>query len=179
MATERTERVVVGTVRRAHGLAGELLVALETDFPEEVFVSGRVLQVRGRGATGLPRSLTVLEARPHRADRILRFREIPDRTLAERYGGLELWLERSELAEPAEGEYFLHDLAGLEVRLAEDGSPVGRVARVYEAAGAPYLGVRRDERGEVLIPFIGAFVEDVDLESGVIRIRPPAGLLEL
>lgn len=178
MATQPTDRVVVGTVRRAHGLAGELLVALDTDFPEAVFAEGRVLGVQGRGAAGLPKTLTVVEGRPHQADWILRFGEISDRTLAERYRGLQLWAERSELVEPSEGEYFLHDLEGLEV-LLEDDSPVGRVDRVYEAAGCPYLGVRREEGGEVLVPFIEAFVQDVDTEAGVIRIRPPAGLLEL
>ncbi|MDP2480454.1 MAG: ribosome maturation factor RimM [Candidatus Palauibacterales bacterium] len=178
MAAQPTQRVVVGTVRRAHGLAGELLVALDTDFPDVVFTEGRVLGVEGPGATGLPRTLTLVGARTHRSDGILRFREIQDRTLAERYRGLRLWVERSELVEPSEGEYFLHDLEGMEVRLV-DGSPVGRVGRVYEAAGSPYLGVRREEGGELLVPFIGVFVEDVDAEAGVIRIRPPAGLLEL
>jgi 16S rRNA processing protein RimM len=153
-------------------------VALDTDFPAAVFAAGRVLGVQGRGASGLPGTLTVVDGRPHQADWIVRFAEISDRTLAERYHGLRLWTERSELVEPAEGEYFLHDLDGLEV-LLEDGSPVGRVGRVYEAAGCPYLGVRRQEGGEVLVPFIGAFVLEVDTEAGVIRIRPPAGLLEL
>jgi 16S rRNA processing protein RimM len=178
MTTLPTDPVVVGTVRRAHGLEGELLVALDTDFPDAVFAGGRVLGVQGPGAPGLPRVLTVREGRPHRADWILRFEEITDRTLAERYRGLRLCTERSELVEPGEREYFLHDLEGMEVRL-EDDTPVGRVGRVYEAAGAPYLGVRREEGGELLVPFIDAFVAEVEPEAGVIRIRPPAGLLEL
>ncbi|HKK07261.1 MAG TPA: ribosome maturation factor RimM [Gemmatimonadota bacterium] len=171
------QEVVVGFVRRAHGIHGELLVALATDFPEDVFVEGRALGVRGRGAFGLPGRLTVAEGRPHKADWIVAFREIGDRTLAERFRGLELWLARSELVEPGEGEYFLHDLQGLEIRL-EDGTEVGTVSSVYEAAGSPMLGVERPG-GEVLVPFVGRFVRDVDLEAGVITVRPPEGLLEL
>lgn len=171
------QEVVVGLVRKAHGIQGELLVASETDFPEEVFTEGRVLGVRGRDAFGLPDRITLAGARPHNSDWILAFEEIGDRTVAERYHGLELWVARSELVEPAEGEYFLHDLEDMDVRL-EDGSSVGRVTVVYEAAGAPVLGVR-GAKGEVLVPFIAAFVKDVDLEAGVIRIRPPEGLLEL
>jgi 16S rRNA processing protein RimM len=178
MRTDATQRVVVGRVRRPHGLEGELLVALETDFPEAVFSEGRVLGVGGAVPAGLPDRLSLVRARPHRADWILQFREIGDRGLAERCGGLELWVERSELVEPGEGEYFLHDLEGMEVRLVDD-SPVGRVAVVYQAAGCAYLGVRREEGRELLVPFIGAFVHEVDADAGVIRIRPPAGLLEL
>lgn len=171
------QEVVVGFVRRAHGIHGELLVAQATDFPGRVFAEGRVLGVRGTGAYGLPGRLTIAGARPHKADWILALREIHDRTLAERFRGLELWLARSELVEPAEGEYFLHDLQGLEVRLV-DGAPVGRVTSVYEAAGSPILGVERPG-GEALVPFVGQFVRDVDLEAGVIVVRPPEGLLEL
>jgi len=175
--TDPAQEVVVGLVRRPHGIRGELLIAVETDFPEEVFVEGRALGVRGRGAYGLPDRLTLTQARAHRADWILEVREIADRSLAERFRGLELWLARSELVEPGEGEYFLHDLEGMEVRL-EDGDPVGPVTIVYEAAGSPVLGIERPG-GEVLVPFVEPFVRGVDLEGGVITIRPPEGLLEL
>ncbi len=178
MPPEETQHVVVGTVRRPHGLEGELLVAPDTDFPGVVFAPERIFGVRGRHGVGLAPTLELTAARPHRSDWILAFREVRDRTLAERYRGVELWVERSELVAPGEGEYFLHDLGGMEVRL-EDGSMVGRVETVYEAAGAAYLGVRRMEGGEVLVPFIGRFVQEVDRAAGVIRIRPPEGLLEL
>lgn len=171
------EPVAVATVRRAHGLEGELLVHLETDHPEDVFARDRRLHVSGGGPVGLPGNLTLTSARPHGGGWVLGFAEIPDRTAAERYGGRHLFLQREELPDPGEDEFFLHELPGMQVR-RENGTPVGRVDRVYETPGAPLLGVRAEGK-ERLIPFRREFVAGVDRERSVIRIRPPAGLLEL
>lgn len=171
------EAVVVAIVRRAHGLEGELLVHLETDYPDDVFVERRILRVSGGGPVGVASELTLRSARPHAGGWVLGFEEIPDRTLAERYAGRHLSLAADELVERGEREYFLHELQGLEMRHV-DGRAVGVVETVYEAPGAPLLAVRSEGR-ERLVPFRGEFVEEVDVEEGVIRVRPPAGLLEL
>lgn len=169
--------VTVATVRRAHGLEGELLVHLETDHPEEVFAEDRRFHVSGGGPIGLPGDLTLTSARPHGGGWVLGFAEIPDRSLAEMYGGRHLLLPPEELPDRGEDEFFLHELPGMQVR-REDGTPVGRVGRVYEVPGAPLLGVQAEGK-ERLIPFRREFVAGVDRERGVIRIHPPAGLLEL
>lgn len=171
------ETITVATVRRAHALEGELFVHLQTDYPEEVFREERVFQVSGGGPLGQPSALTLSRARPHAGGWILQFREIEDRTLAERYAGRHLSVGREDLVELGENEYFLHDLEGLEVRDTA-GEPVGSVAGVYDTPGAPLLGVEHDG-GESLVPLTGPIVEEVDLEAGVIRIRLPAGLLEI
>lgn len=174
------EPYVVASVRKAHGLEGYLLLHLETDYPEEVFVEDRVFVVSGGGPVGMAARLTLQAARPYTKGWLVKFREITDRTLAERYSGRRLALPRSELVEPGENEYFLHELAGMEVR-TEDEARVGRVESVYEAPTAPLLGIRVDagEESETLVPFQREFVVGVDPENGVITIRPPAGLLEI
>jgi 16S rRNA processing protein RimM len=46
--------------------------------------------------------------------------------------------------------------------------------------GQDLLVVRRDnpERAEVLVPFVGAIVPDVDVKAGRLVIDPPPGLLD-
>lgn len=172
------EKVVVGYVRRAHGIQGELLVHLETDYPHETFVVDRVFRVTENAPVGLPADLTLERARPHAGSWILAFREITDRTLAERYGGAHLTLEPGELVAAGEAEYFLHDLVGLEVVAEETGRRIGTVQGVYDTPGRPILAVEGDG-DEALVPFDRSFVTEVDLEEEVVRIRPPEGLLEL
>lgn len=169
--------VQVGIVRRAHGIAGELLVEPSTDHPGEVFRTGRILRVLGRGPIGLPAELTLTRARPHRKAWILACEELPDRTIAERYRGVRLGLAEDQLVEKGEGEFFFHELVDLEVRTRSDERLVGRVREVYDAAGAPVLSVIGEE-GERLVPFVNAIVHRVDLETGTIWIEPPEGLLE-
>lgn len=172
------EAVSVAYVKKAHALDGELFVQLETDYPHEVFVEGRVFRVSGGGPIGLSADLTLVRARPHAGGFILEFAEIGDRTLAERYEGRRLSVPFDELVELAENEYFLHDLEGVRV-VGPEGEELGEVTRVYPTGGRPLLGVGTDEE-ERLVPFVRDIVEAVDLEEeGVIRIRPPRGLLEL
>lgn len=172
------ESVTVAYVKKAHALDGELFVQLQTDYPEHVFARERVFRVGGGGPIGLSGDLTLAEARPHSDGWILKFEEIADRTLAERYQGRTLSLRADELVERGEDEYFLHELPGIEVR-GEDDDRLGEVAEVYPTAGRPLLAVRTKEGDEGLVPFVREIVQEVDLEERVMRIRPPAGLLEL
>jgi 16S rRNA processing protein RimM len=75
-----------------------------------------------------------------------------------------------------EGEFFLHDLVGLQVETAE-GQVIGRVAEVYEAGAGHFLSVVGER--ERLIPFSGRLVREVDVEAGRIVIEAIPGLLEI
>lgn len=171
------EAVSVAYVKKAHALQGELFVQIETDYPDEVFVEDRIFRVSEGGPIGLAADLTLVRGRPHAGGWILEFEEIDDRTLAERYKGRRLSLARDELVERGEDEFFLHELDGVQV-LGPGGERLGEVLAVYPTAGRPLLGFG-SEGEERLLPFVRDFVEEVDLEEGVIRVRPPEGLMEL
>lgn len=171
------ETVSVAYVKKAHALDGELFVQLETDYPHEMFVEGRIFRVSGGGPIGLSADLTLENARPHTGGFILKFAEIGDRDRAESYEGRRLSVPADELVELGENEYFLHDLEGVRV-LDPDGEPLGEIQRVHPTGGRPLLVVGSGDE-ERLVPFVRGIVEEVDLEEGVVRVRPPSGLLEL
>ena len=169
------DEIVVARVRKAHGLDGEVLVELMTGDPDEVFVVGRTLRVSGTEGRG-PAGLTLTGVRRHKGGRLLRFREIPDRTAAESLRGRELALAQDELRELDEDEFFLHELVGFTV-VRTDGEPVGEVATSYETGAQLLLGVTAGDE-EVLIPFGRQLVTEVDRDGRRIVIDPPPGLLE-
>lgn len=173
--------IVVARIVRAHGLQGGLLLHLETNSPEEVFrpgVSLRLLEGHpGLPPRELPARLTVTEAAAHGKSWILHAEEIEDRSFAERFAGAWLALPAEELPELREGEYFLHDLLGLEV-VDEELGRVGEVEEVYDVPGGPLLAVWVDGR-ERLLPFRREMVSEVDLDERRVRTRLPAGLLEV
>ena len=79
--------------------------------------------------------------------------------------------------------YYDHQLEGLRVRTTA-GQHVGVVVEVLHTAAGELLAVRRraeDGRdvGEVLVPFVSAIVTSVSLDSRIVEIDPPDGLLEL
>ena len=173
------EHAIVGRVRKAHGIRGELVVEPITDAPDAVFASGRRVfagTVDGDLARGTP-TLTVERARPFKGGWILAFAEIRDRTEAE------LWRERyllapvSELTPPAEDEVYYHELIGMRVERA-DGELIGQVDGLYELPQGLMLEVRPPGRATVILPYRPEVVVAVDLARRVVTADPPEGLLD-
>jgi 16S rRNA processing protein RimM len=174
----RDDLVVVGRVRRPHGLRGEVLIELLTDEPDAVYASGR--RVLGGDVDGPDRDestpLTVIETRPFKDGLLVRFREIADRTEAELWNGRLLLVPESELSPLEDGEVYQHELKGMSVELAS-GELIGTITDVFEVPQGLLLDVARP-RGTVLVPFSDEIIIGIDRERRVVRIDPPAGLLD-
>lgn len=163
--------VVVGRVGRAHGVRGEVAVDVRTDTPELRFVPGAVFSTEAG-------QLTVRSTRWHGSRLLVTFEEISDRTAAERLRGVQLVADVPEDERPEDpDEFYDFQLVGLEVRTV-GGESVGEVSEVVHLPMQELLVVRRDDGGEVLVPFVTEIVPDVDLDNRTITIDPPAGLLE-
>ncbi len=188
-------QIAVGQVARAHGIRGEVIVGVRTDEPGLRFAPGATLAADppDRGP------LTVRASRWHSGRLIVAFEGIADRTEAEGLRGTLLLLDSEQIPSPADpDEFYDHQLIGLGVVTAA-GDPVGVVADVLHhgqdllvvrpegsaeaggpgPAGRPGVAGCRETAGpdEVLVPFVGAIVTDVDVAGGRLVIDPPPGLL--
>ena len=171
------ELIIVGRVRKAHGVRGDLVVEPITDAPDAIFVSGRRLLAgtsTGEAAKD-GRELHIATANPFKGGYIVHFDEIADRTVAETWRDRFLLAPADELEPLGDHEVYLHDLAGMHVVL-ESGEAVGTVLDVYELPQGLALDVKRD-RGSVMIPY-DRVVTGIDREARVITIDPPDGLLD-
>jgi 16S rRNA processing protein RimM len=170
--------LIVGAVQKPHGIKGELFVRVETDHPGAVFAAGRVLllgDAEGRPDGG---TLTIERARPFKGGLLVKtaeFTALDERIQALR--GRTLLIAEGDAAPLAEDETFVHHLIGLRVVAA--GEAIGTVREVYEAPSGWYLGVEREGRKELLLPFVREMVTRVDPAEGVVEVELPAGLLEL
>ena len=174
---ERPPYLRVGTIRKPHGIRGELYVALESDRPEAVFRPGQVLRL-GDAAGVREGSVTVARARPFKGGVLLRTAEHTQRTEeVEALRGAVLWVESDRVAPLGEGEYFYHQLIGL--RVVDGGRERGTVVDVLAAAGQDLLVVERPGKGDLWGPFLRAWLARVDLEAGQLELRTPPGLWEL
>lgn len=173
------EWVIVGRVRKVHGLRGELVVEAITDRPGELFSPGR--SVIAGGADGLigrrPRQLTVSGNRPFKGGFIIAFEEIHDRDEADLHRGRYLFIPGNELPPLAPDEVYVHDLHGLRVELP-DGTVVGTVTDIYELPQGLAMDVRREKLPSVVIPYQPEVVCEVDIAAGLVVVDPPAGLLD-
>ena len=171
--------MIVGRVRKAHGIRGELLVEPITDAPDTVFVSGRRLYAGT--ATGAPsadgQELHITAVRQHMDSVRLTFAEVPDRTAAELWRGRFLLVPQDELPPPDDDEVYIHDLLGMSV-VHVDGRALGTVADTYELPQGLMLDVRPVNGGPTyFIPWREEVLVNVDETARMITVDPPEGLL--
>lgn len=170
--------LIVGTVRKPHGIRGEVFVQLESDRPEHVFVPGRKLSVGAPDGVPGGGELTVERVRPFKGGILLKVEEHGERGVElDALRGCELLVRGDAIAPLEEGEVFSHDLVGARVAAGE--REVGVVTDVIDAPAGQLLEVRRPDGSAVLIPLIAEVVKRLDTAAGRVEIEPPAGLLEL
>ncbi|NLE72356.1 MAG: ribosome maturation factor RimM [Actinomycetales bacterium] len=162
--------LVVATVGRAHGLRGEVALDVRTESPDERLAVGAVL------ATSPPDvgPLTVARTRTQAGRWYVTFREVADRTAAERLRGVDLVVEVGPSDE--EDAWYRHELVGLRAELA-DGRVVGEVVGLEHLPAQDVLVVRETDGATTLVPFVRAIVPVVDPRGGRVVLDPPAGLL--
>lgn len=168
--------LLVGRVAKAHGISGELAVDIHTDEPDERFAPGAVLTARLRDRSVRP--VTVSTVRAHSGRLLVRFEEVPDRTVAETMRGAQLLVDADELPPSDDPDAFYdHELEGLSVELT-DGTAVGTLVEVARAPAGELLVVKKQDGTEALVPFVRAIVPEVDVKGGRVVIDPPEGLLD-
>lgn len=164
----------VGRIARAHGIRGQVIVNLETDFPAERFRPGRELFVCRNGTVTRFRISTVRfqHDRP-----VIGFEGVETMNDAEALSGLELRVPAEQLMPLPPGTYYHHDLIGCRVE-TRDGARVGEVGAVDASSGGARLVV--DDRGEeILIPLAADICPIIDVDGKRIVVDAPEGLLGL
>jgi 16S rRNA processing protein RimM len=166
--------IVVGVVRRPHGVTGELSVEPVTDFPER-FAPGARLRWRTGAAE---RDLEVVSARPHGARILVRFAGVDDVTAARALAGGDLEIPDEEAVPPPDDFYYLHEVAGWRCEDAT-GRPLGTAVELERHAFGALLLVDTGRSEPVAVPFVSPIVVSIDRGQKRIVLDPPAGLMEL
>ncbi|HEV7993174.1 MAG TPA: ribosome maturation factor RimM [Gemmatimonadaceae bacterium] len=176
------EFIIVGRVRKAHGIRGEVVVEVITDAPDAVFAPGRRV-FAGTVAGDLAPNRTELHvdtSRPFNEGLLIAFAEVPDRTVAETWRARYLLVPAGELPPPSDDEVYVHELLGMRVEL-ESGELVGTVNDTYDLPQGLALDVRRApprDSETVLLLYDERTIASVDKATRVIVVTPPEGLLE-
>jgi 16S rRNA processing protein RimM len=171
--TAPEDRVVIGHVVKPHGLKGEVVVEVLTDFPER-FREG--LRVRLSGGAHEAREVRIAAVRSHRGRVRLTFEGISDVSMAETLRNAELSVSARDVAPRPAGYVYHWEIEGA---LAVDaaGTVLGRVTDLVDVGGRSLL-VLETARGERDVPFARPIVVSVDVAGKRIVLDPPPGLLD-
>lgn len=169
------DAVEVARVVGAWGVKGGIkLRALSAD-PQALFSSKRWHLLPPDkpalpGAPALPGLLRIVQAREQGDYVVATCQELQDRTAAEALKGARVLVPRSSFPTPEDGEFYWVDLIGLQV-VNRACVELGRVDTLIETGPHCVLSiVGADPRHPVLVPFVDAYVDEVDRASGTIRV---------
>jgi 16S rRNA processing protein RimM len=172
-----TTQLRVARLLKAHGLKGAIKLELYTDDPDRRFTPGATFDLQvPTSSEWHGKTLELSELRWYNGHPVAFFAGVADRTAAETLIKAILWVDQDAAELPEETDaWYDHQLVGL--RAVRDGVDLGRVARVDHLPAQDLLAIAT-ESGEVLVPFVKAFVPAVDLSAGTVTLTPPTGLFE-
>lgn len=162
--------IVLGKIVGAYGVQGWVRVH---PFADDPLAWGKLPTWRLGQEDAPPegwREVEVLRSRVHLGALVAQLADVADRDAAEALKGLLVGVPREALPPAGENEYYWDDLVGLEV-VNVRGERLGEVASLLETGANDVLCVRADDGKELLLPFVGAVVLDVDLAQKRIRVE--------
>ncbi len=160
-----TRRILVGRIHGAFGVRGEVKLESLTEPASNLL---RYQPWILRDALGREREITDARARPGGKGLIGTLPGVDDRDVAEALRGAELYVPRSALPPPKDGEFYWIDLEGMRVENL-DGADFGTVVQVFSNGANDVLLTRGDR--ERMIPWVRPdFVRELDFDAGRIVV---------
>ncbi len=161
--------LVVGFLRRPHGVQGEIIMDLHTDFPERL-KAGRKLFIGEKH-----KALTLQGVRSHANGVLVKLRGIDTPEDAGQLRNTWVYVKSSDVPKLEEGQIYQHELFGMTV-IDEEEKNLGTLTEIIET-GANDVYVVKDESGkELLLPAIPSVILDIDAGRRLIRVHLLEGL---
>jgi 16S rRNA processing protein RimM len=175
-STGESAFLAIGKLRRPHGVRGELLMEVLTDFPERIRLGGLYyigeqrlpLKLRGRRSAGQAgMSLAML----------VTFDGYDTPEAAGELRNLLVYVKTSDRPPLPEGEYYHHQLVGKQV-VSEDGLVLGTLTEILETGANDVAVVQPSNGPEILLPLIESVLLGVDEARGEVRVHLLDGLMD-
>ncbi|RYG00247.1 MAG: ribosome maturation factor RimM [Caulobacteraceae bacterium] len=167
--------IPVGRILDAWGIKGGLKVQAYSTDAGALFSAKRWF-LRSTAPKPAQRVLAVRSVREQGEGIVAMADGVDDRNAAEALRGHEVHIPRSEFPRTPDGEYYWIDLIGLDV-VNRESQALGRVIGLIDTGPHAVLrilppGVEEPAKPdqERLIPFVGAFIDDVSLEARRITV---------
>ncbi len=163
--------LAVGKVRRPHGVHGEVVAEIYTDFPENIIPKKPVFLGENYS------KVVITSRRQHNEGLLLGFEGINSPEEAGRFRNQILYISTSEAHNLSEGGHYFHDLLDLKVE-DEKGKALGSLVEILET-GANDVYVVKDGSGrELLLPAIREVILMIDLDSKKMKVHLLPGLAD-
>lgn len=142
---------------------------IHTDFPERLRRGRKVYLGEGHHPT------EIASVRPHKEGMLISFLGIQTPEEAANWRNQWVYVRADELPSLPPGQYYAHQLIGLQV-LTEEGQHLGELTEILHTPANKVYVVRRENGKELLLPAIPEVILAIHLEKQVIYVRLLPGL---
>ena len=147
--------LVLGKLRRAHGVKGEIPLEIYTRMldllaPECIVYIGEEHS-----------PLTIEKTRWKNDLLLIKFKEIQDRTAVSELTNELVYVRASQLPDLPAGDFYYHEIIGLDV-YEPDGHYLGVLVEILETGANDVYLIQNDDDEEVLIPATEEMILEID-----------------
>lgn len=165
----------VGVITTTHGIRGEVKVFPTTDDIHRFDDLDEVILQNKREQL----TLHVEHVKYFKNIVIVKFKEYNNINDVEMFRKCDLFVTRENAVPLEEGEYFICDIIGAQVKNEEDGKVIGKVKDVLETGANLVFSIESNEGKELLFPSIPECIKKVDVEKMEVIAHVMPGLMEL
>ena len=162
--------IEIGKITNTHGLRGEVKIVPWLDYPE-VFEAFTYIYLSDGTR------LDVAGVKYQKSNIIARFKGLNNISDVEKFKNQIIYVEKSCFDNLPEGTYLIADIIGL--KAIDDTTEYGTITDVFSTGSNDVYVIESKGRKPILVPVIDGVVEKVDLESGIIKLNIPDGILDL
>lgn len=160
--------VLIGKLQRTHGVRGEIVMRVMTDFPQRIRKGRKVFL----GKEHHP--MVIASVRSMNDLLLLAFEGILNKEDAQQLTNLAVFAAIKDLPVLPAGKYYHHQLIGLQVY--ERAELVGRITDVLETGANDVYVVLQSDGKELLLPAIKSVIVNINLEAKRMLVCIPEGL---
>ena len=171
-STGEPEYLLVGSLRRPHGVRGEMVMEVLTDFPERLKPETKVF-------VGPSRKPVVIEgARVHSEGLLIKFEGVGTPEEAGRYRNQAVYVTAADRPPLPDGQFYEHQVIGFSVVEDESNELIGTLSGIMRTGANDVYVVARPDGSEVLLPVIASVVLKLDSGTRTVRVHLLPGLID-
>ena len=163
--------LIVGFLRRPHGVHGEMIMDVHTEFPERLRAGTQVYV----GEAHKP--MTITSTRPHGKGMLVSLRGLTNPDLAGQLRNTYVYVPAKDRPPLPDGKLYQHQILGLRV-ITDEGTELGKLTDILATGANDVYVVKAEDGKEVLLPAIPDVILGYDLPNGEIKVHLLEGLIE-
>lgn len=176
------EKINIGKIVNAVALRGEVKVYHYSDYKERFEELNEILVERNSAGKRAMESYAIEGVRYQKDMAILKLKGVDDRNAAEDLKDCDVYITEADLRKLPQDTFYIRDLIGCrvinEVPEAGTSDEVGVITDVLQNSAQDIYQVKNRSGKEVLIPAVGEFVKEINIDEKIVRVRLIPGFID-